>query len=249
MSEALEFCAAVMRAKGYDPTHNIDVGDIFMLQRDSWLDVYEKYRLGESEHRRRDVLSGWSSRAFIGNAGRVLEAFTAYLSGRSAQDKPGPDWSRRGESRCGYCEGRGIVSNIPVASADGRFDGIRLYSFACVCDRGRMFGGMKTAEEWMLLVAVKRAGMEAERLRQWRRDNDCDADTLGDFLKRFRVWLAKQGGMGSMFRSANEPKVRTARTAEIVEVDMLPARKPAAQIEAKEAQECSEDEESVLSSW
>lgn len=242
--EVLEYCAKVMRSKGYDPTANVDVGDIFIIQKDGWISTFEKYRLGSSEDRRSDVLKGFAARQVIGGAGKILEAFTAYLAGRAAQDQPGPDWSARGPSRCGFCNNSGIVSEVPVASATGRFVGVRLYSFACVCDLGRRFPGTKIAEEWMLQFARIRAGQEAERLRQWRRANDIDSETLGEFIPKFREWLKKQGDLGGMFVRASKPKVKPRRD---IDTRVLDEVKPMKRLEApKEEPTWTEADDEIL---
>lgn len=242
--DILEFCADVMRTKGYDPTGNVDVGDIFLLQKEGWIREFKKYRLDESPERRRDVLSGFAARQVIGGAGKILEAFTAYLASRASQDSPGPDWQRaaRDRSECPYCENRGIVSNIPVASANGAFQGVREYSFACVCDNAIRFAGARKAEEWMLQYAVIRKGKEAERLRQWRRDNDLDAETFSEFAPKFREWMKRQGGSGTIFVKVSDPKPeRTIDTRVLAEV------RPSRKLDApkKESQWTTADEEAL----
>ena len=221
--DILEFCADVMRSKGYDPTGNVDYGDIFMLQKDGWISTFHKYRLGDSPERRRDVLSGFAARQVIGGAGKILETFTAYLAGRASQDQPGPDWSNR-RFECGYCNNSGIVSEIPVASATGRFVGTRLYSFACVCEYGAKHTATRRAEEWMLQYARIRAGQETERLRQWRRANDLDSDTLKDFAPRFREWIKKQGGMKDIFVRVSQPKKPRKEIDNRVLIDVIPTK-------------------------
>lgn len=232
----LAFCAEVMRAKGYDPIHDMDAGDIFVIQRKYWIDLFQKYRLEVSEDRRNDLLNGFAKRAFIGGAGKVFEAFAAYVVSRASQDQQGPDWTNTGNADCGYCENRGIVSNVPVMSETGRFDGVRLYSFACVCDRGRAFGGMPIASDWMLQFAARRSGQERERLRQWRRDNDCDEDTRTRFIAKYRIWLEKQGGTVSMFRNANAP---------VVEAKAVVVREP----ERKETNQWTQKDDEILAAW
>lgn len=242
--DILEFCADVMRTKGYDPTQNLDVGDIFMRQRDSWLDTFVKSRLGESQEARERVLREFAAREFVGGPGRVLEAFKAYLSANAHKFSAGPDWQRaaRERSECPYCENRGIVSNIPVASANGAFRGVREYSFACICDNSVRFAGARKAEEWMLQYAVIRKGKEAERLRQWRRDNDLDAETFSEFAPKFREWMKRQGGSGTIFVKVSDPKPeRTIDTRVLAEV------RPSRKLDApkKESQWTTADEEAL----
>lgn len=194
--DILEFCADVMRSKGYDPTTNLDVGDIFMLQKDAWVDTFSRNRLGETRESRERALREFAAREFVGGPGRVLEAFKTYLSANSHKFLTGPDWQKaaRERSECPYCENRGLVSSIPVVSERGLFQGVREYSFACVCDNSVRFAGVRKAEDWMLRHAVTRKGQEAERLRRWRRENDLDTDTFAQFMPRFREWMKRQEG-------------------------------------------------------
>lgn len=244
--DVLEFCADVMRSKGYDPTGHVDYGDIFLLQKEAWISTFRKYRLDESPERRRDVLSGFAARQVIGGAGKILEAFTAYLASRASQDNPGPDWSRAAQDRvrCPYCQNRGIISEVPVASPTGKWIGTRKYSFACVCENAIKFAGVPKAHEWMLHFAVRRAGEEAERLRQWRRDNDLDTDTLAEFIPKFREWLTKQGGTGSIFVKVSDPKPKPRKH---IDTRVLGEVRPPRKLEApKEAPKWTDQDDEIL---
>ena len=121
-------------------------------------------------------------REVIGGATRILEAFAKHLD---AQPKQGgsPDWiaASREMAECAYCDGRGVVSKIPVNVVRRGKVVSREFSFACVCDRGRLFAGMRIAEDWMIRFAIERKKAEIAKvdanLERIGINPDADLDT------------------------------------------------------------------------
>jgi hypothetical protein len=202
--DAMAFGVSVLKSKGYDTTVNNDAADIFMIQKDTWVNLYEKHRLGERPDHREELLRDFAAKPFIGGVGRVLEAFSAFADSRS-HHAPEPNWQEaaREFGDCGYCENRGVISNIPVMSASGAFDGDREYSFRCVCHKASVvFGSLPQAQDWMLRFAADRNRANCERLRQWRQKHGLDMDDEASFRAGFRRWMDSQ--KGGLFRSAQE---------------------------------------------
>jgi hypothetical protein len=194
--DAMAFGVSILKSKGYDTTVNNDAADIFMLQKESWVSLYEKYRLAD-ENFAAEVLRDFAMRPFVGGAGRVLEAFATFLSARSHK-VPGPDWSETAQQAateaCGYCEGRGVISSVPVMSPRGAFDGVREYSFRCNCFASQKFASLSPAQDWMYKFAVSRNKERYERLRQWGQRNGIEIENEGDFKVSYRQWLSRQKG-------------------------------------------------------
>lgn len=192
------FALRIMRAKGYmlkrlpDGTFidtDADVNAVFQLQFPSWKALFEKHRVGADKEKAEHLLTSFGHREVIGGAGKVLETFAAHLD---AQPKQGgsPDWSQasREWAECGWCDGRGIVSDIPVL-VDRRGEVVeRIYSFACRCDRGRFFAAMKVAEDWMIAYAADRKTAEIARhesvLRRFGIDPKADGATRARQFRR-----------------------------------------------------------------
>lgn len=166
------YAIRVMQSKGFflkrTPMGYIDVDAdvmaVFRLQLPSWKWLFEKHGLAADNERAERILISFGQREVIGGASKVQETFAAHLD---AQPKQGgsPDWSQasREWAECGWCDGRGIVSDIPVL-VDRRGEVVeRIYSFACRCDRGRFFAAMKVAEDWMIAYAADRKTAEIAR--------------------------------------------------------------------------------------
>lgn len=183
------YAQRIMQSKGYDPAVNDELADIFELQWPFWQDLFNRHRLGDDLSRAEQILTRFAQRETFGGATKVLEAFTKHLE---AQPKQGgsPDWSAAGKEwrECAYCDGRGVISDIPV-KVERRGEVLdRVYSFACICDRGRFFAGMKVAEDWMVRFAADRKQAEIaghrEKLAEFGIDPDADAATRA---KQFRA--------------------------------------------------------------
>lgn len=78
--EVLEYCCDIMKSKGYDPRSNIDIADIFQLQKGAWIDAVEKHGLRKDAKRRQEALDGFVVRNVIGGAGKILASFSEYLT-------------------------------------------------------------------------------------------------------------------------------------------------------------------------
>lgn len=180
--DAMSYAARAMKAKGYDIEANDEYADIFELQWPGWRELLAKHRIGEDQQKAEQILTGFMQREVIGGATRILEAFAKYID---AQPKQGgsPDWiaASREMADCAYCDGRGVVSNIPVHVVRRGETVTREYSFACVCDRGRRFAGMKIAEDWMIHIAIDRKKAEIAKvptnLAKLGIDPDADLET------------------------------------------------------------------------
>lgn len=166
--DPMTYAARFMKAKGFDPETDEDAADIFELQWPGWQDVINRHRIGDDLPRAEQLLTGFMQRELKGGATRVLEAFATYLETRPKQGGS-PDWTAatREISECAYCENRGVVSNVPcrVRNKWGE-ECVREYSFACVCDRGRFFGGMTVAQDWMIHFALDRRKAETAKARE-----------------------------------------------------------------------------------
>lgn len=132
-------------------------------------------------------------RELKGGATRVLEAFAAHLDAQPRQGGS-PDWSAAGKEwrECAYCDGRGVISDIPV-KVERRGEVLdRVYSFACICDRGRFFAGMKVAEDWMVRFAADRKQSEIaghrDKLAEYGIDPDADGATRA---RQFRAAIIR----------------------------------------------------------
>ena len=180
--DAMSYAARAMKAKGYDIEANDEYAGIFELQWPGWRDLLAKHRIGDDQQKAEQILTGFMQREVIGGATRILEAFAKHLD---AQPKQGgsPDWiaASREMAECAYCDGRGVVSNIPVNVVRRGETVEREYSFACVCDRGRRFAGMKIAEDWMIHIAIERKKAEIAKvpsnLAKLGIDPDADLET------------------------------------------------------------------------
>lgn len=165
--EPRAYAQRVMAAKGYDVEASDEFADIFELQWPGWRDLIARHRIGDELSRAEQLLTTFMQREVIGGATRILEAFAKHLD---IQPKQGgsPDWATaaREMSACAYCEGRGVVSNVPCETRNKWGETVtREYSFACVCDRGRFFGGMRVATDDMLRFAVQRHHEDVKRGR------------------------------------------------------------------------------------
>ena len=159
--DAKAYAIRVIKAKGYDPAKAADVADVFALQWPFWKELIQKHRLGDDEKRAEHLLTSFATKTVIGGVAKILETFAAHLD---AQPKQGgsPDWTQAGRewAECCFCDGRGVVSEIPCRIVRRGEVIERAYSFACVCDGGKRFAGMKIAEDWMLNFARDRKQAE-----------------------------------------------------------------------------------------
>lgn len=185
MSNASDFdpmiyAARVMRSKGFDTEGNDEFTDVFELQWPSWQHLINRHRLADDPSRAEQVLTLFMQREFIGGVTKVLEAFAKHLDGQKPSGGS-PDWSQAGRewAECCFCDGRGIVSGVPVwvrnrAGDDER----RFYSFACKCERGRFFAGVKIADDDMLRYAAdrKQAEIDGHKAKIERYGIDPEAD-------------------------------------------------------------------------
>lgn len=199
---AKRFAVRVMQSKGYmakklpDGTYidtDAEVMTVFDLQLPSWQALFAKHHFAANESHAEHMLTSFGHREVKGGPGKVLETFAAHLE---AQPKQGgsPDWTQNGRewADCCFCDGRGIVSNIPCRVARRGETVDREYSFACVCDRGKFFGTMKRAEDWMLNFARDRKQAEIDRvvpnLKRYGIDPNADAPTRA---KQFRAAIQR----------------------------------------------------------
>lgn len=196
------YAIRVMQSKGYmlkklpDGTWidtDAEVMTVFNLQLPSWKALVEKHNFAANESHAEQMLTTFGHREVKGGPGKVLETFAAHLE---AQPKQGgsPDWSAAGKEwrECAYCDGRGVISDIPV-KVERRGEVIdRVYSFACICDRGRFFAGMKVADDWMVRFAADRKLAEIERhksiLGRYGIDPNADAQTRAS---QYRAAIAR----------------------------------------------------------
>jgi len=193
------YAARAMKAKGYDVEASDEYLDIFELQLPGWRDLLAKHRIGEDLSKAEQILTAFMQREVTGGATRILEAFAKHLD---AQPKQGgsPDWiaASREMAECARCDGRGVVSNIPVNVVRRGKVVPREFSFACVCDRGRHFAGMRIAEDWMIRFAIERKKAEIAKvdanLERIGINPDADLDTqrrqFRQGIRRMRVQVA-----------------------------------------------------------
>lgn len=156
------YALRIMKSKGFDTETSDEVADIFGLQWPAWQDLLNRHRIGDDLSKAEQLLTTFIQRETFGGATKVIEAFAKHLDAQPKQTGS-PDWTAVGYdmSKCGYCEGRGVVSNIPCRiNRNGEIQD-RIFSFACVCDRGRYFGGIKTAPDFALRYAADRGIREA----------------------------------------------------------------------------------------
>lgn len=230
--DAMSYAARIMRSKGYDPEDSDEAADIFDLQWKAWQELFAKHRIGDDLSRAEQLLTGFMQRELKGGVTRVLEAFAAHLDAQPRQGGS-PDWSKAGREwrECAYCDGRGVISDIPV-KVERRGEVVdRNYSFACVCDNGRRFAGMRVADDWMVRYAADRKiaeinGHEAT-LKRFGIDPNADAVTRA---KQFRqaVQSMKQEVANRKATSGktNPSGKMNAATAALADVRTKP-RKPA----------------------
>lgn len=231
------YAQRIMRAKGYmlkrlpDGTFvdtDAEVMTVFQLQFPSWKALFEKHSLQADPQRAEHVLTSFGHREVIGGAGKVLETFSAHLE---AQPKQGgsPDWTQNGRewADCCFCDGRGIVSKIPLMVIRRGESVYRKYSFACVCDRGKFFGGMKQAEDWMLNHARDRKQAEIARvvpnLERFGIDPNADPQNRARQFRAAILRMRQQVGSG-----AATAKTATPNNPQTVDEAraMLARRKP-----------------------
>jgi hypothetical protein len=203
--------------------------ETFRIQLPYWKDLFAKYHLADDLQRAEHLLTSFSRREVIGDHGRVLETFEIHLK---AQPKQGgsPDWSKAGRewSECAYCDGRGVVSDIPGKVVRRGEEVDRVYSFACVCDRGRFFAGMKVAEDWMLRFAADRKLSEIqaheETLARFGIDPKADAPTRARQYRAAILRMKQQVGSGQATAKTARPNPPT--TVEAARA-LMANRKPA----------------------
>lgn len=226
--DEMSYAARVMRCKGYDPAEDEEVTDIFELQWPGWRELIAKHRIGQDPSRAEQLLTGFMQRELKGGATRVLETFAAHLDAQPRQGGS-PDWSKAGREwrECAYCDGRGVVSEIPV-KIERRGETIdRTYSFACVCDNGRRFAGVKVAEDWMIRLAADRKSAQIARhqtaLARYGIDPNADPQTRARQFRAAILRMRQQVGTG-----AATAKTATPNNPQTVDEAraMLARRKP-----------------------
>ena len=226
--DAMTYAARIMRSKGYDPEDSDEAADIFDLQWKAWQELFAKHRIGDDLSRAEQLLTGFMQRELKGGVTRVLEAFAAHLDAQPRQGGS-PDWSKAGREwrECAYCDGRGVISNIPCMVERRGESLFRKYSFACVCDNGRRFAGMKVAEDWMVQYAADRAtrwiNVHRAKLERFGIDPDADAATRAmEFAAAIRGMRQQVGQNGKTARTVQPVNPQTVDEARA----MLASRKP-----------------------
>jgi hypothetical protein len=191
--DPMGYSERVMRSKGFDPESNDEYADIFELQRPAWQDLINRHRIGDDLSRSEQLLTTFMQRETFGGATKVIEAFAKHLDAQPKQTGS-PDWSKAAQETqvCGWCDGRGVVSDIPVRVERRREVVERNYSFACKCDRGRFFAGMRIAEDWMIQYATDRKTRETaghkEKLKRYDIDPDASPEKRAE---QFRAFIKK----------------------------------------------------------
>lgn len=226
--DANGYAQRVMKAKGFDTEASDEAMDIFELQWPAWQDLINRHRIGDDLSRSEQLLTTFMQRETFGGATKVIEAFAKHLD---AQPKQGgsPDWTKAGREwrECAYCDGRGVVSDIPC-TVERKGDILeRKYSFACVCERGTFFGGMLKAPDFALRYAADRKQAEIaghrDKLRQWGIDPDASPQKRAEQFHRAIRSMKEQVGSGTA-------KARTVRPVLPKTVEearaMMAARKP-----------------------
>lgn len=206
--DAKNYAVRVMRTRGYmlkrmsDGTFvdtDPDVMAVFGLQFPSWKALFEKHRIDADPERAEHLLTSFGHREVIGGASKVLETFAAHLDAQPRQGGS-PDWSKAGRewTECAYCDGRGVVSEVPCLVIRHGDEVERKFSFACVCDAGRRFAGMKVAEDWMIRFAADRKSREIathkEKLIRFGVDPDADPKTRATQFRRAFATMRSQVG-------------------------------------------------------
>lgn len=207
--EPKRYAMRIMQSKGYfakkTPNGYIDtdadVMAVFQLQMPSWQFLFTKHNLAANVERSEQILLSFGHREVMGGPNKVLETFAQHLD---AQPKQGgsPDWSQAGRewAECGWCDGRGVVSAIPVrVQIHGEIEE-REYSFACKCDRGRFFAGMRVADDWMIQYAADRKTAEIARhkdvLRRFGIDPEANQATRNRQYRAAIRSMVEQVGSG-----------------------------------------------------
>lgn len=235
------YAIRVMQSKGYmlkklpDGTFidtDAEVMTVFNLQLPSWKMLIEKHNFAADESIAERMLTSFGHREVKGGPGKVLETFAQHLD---AQPKQGgsPDWSKAGKEwrECAYCDGRGVISNIPCMVERRGESLFRSYSFACKCDNGRRFAGMKVAEDWMIQYAADRAtrwiDVHRAKLERFGIDPDADAVTRASQFHNAIVAMKQEvASRKAMSGMVNPSGKMSAATAALAEVRIKP-RKPA----------------------
>lgn len=231
------YAIRVMQSKGYmlkklpDGTFvdtDVEVMTVFNLQLPSWKSLVEKHHLAADESIAERMLTSFGHREVKGGPGKVLETFAAHLD---AQPKQGgsPDWSKAGKEwrECAYCDGRGVVSDIPC-TVERKGDILeRKYSFACVCERGTFFGGMLKAPDFVLRYAADRKTAEIaghrDKLKRWGIDPDASPQKRAEQFHRAIRSMKQQVGSGTAKARTVRPELpKTVEEARAI----MAARKP-----------------------
>lgn len=226
--DAKNYVKRIMKSKGFDPEANDEYADIFALQWPYWQDLVNRYRLGEDLSRSEQILTRFAQRETFGGATKVLEAFGKHLDAQPKQTGS-PDWTKAGKEwrECAYCDGRGVVSDIPC-TVERKGDILeRKYSFACVCERGAFFGGMLKAPDFAMRYAADRKTAEIaghrDKLKRWGIDPDASPQKRAEQFHRAIRSMKEQVGSGAA-------KARTVRPELPKTVDearaIMAARKP-----------------------
>jgi hypothetical protein len=231
------FAIRVMQSKGHflkklpDGTYvdtDAEVMTVFNLQLPSWEALFKKHNFAADESFAERMLTAFGHREVKGGPGKVLETFAAHLDAQPRQGGS-PDWSKAGREwrECGYCDGRGVVSDIPVR-VERRGETVdRTYSFACVCDNGRRFAGVKVAEDWMIRFAADRKTAEIARhearLASFGIDPRANEQARASQFRAAILRMRQQVGSGAATaRTATPSPPQTVVEARA----MLAARKP-----------------------
>lgn len=204
--DARQYVQRIFKAKGRDVSTDEDAAEILRIQWTSWKSLFDKHRIPLDPERAERLFQGFVPVQTYGTA-QIIEAFGDYLDRQPkkfVEPRPAnePDWKAAASQPeyCSYCNNRGVIDEVPCESSNGRYNGVRFYSFACVCFPSARYAGVKKASAEILEFSRQRYAEQADRLKRWRQANDLDADTFPEFAKKFRVWLKKQGGKSVIFK-------------------------------------------------
>lgn len=210
---AKSFAIRIMRAKGYDPEASDEWAKLLAEQWPGWKKLFEQYRFYHDPEFAETMFTAFLLREVKGGAGKVLESFTASIEARPKQGgSPALEFSGKDWGDCAFCDGRGIVSEIPSQQ-----DPSRRYSWACVCGRGKLFGTLKQAPDYALDYAEARKKAEIARydatLAEFGIDPKADPQTRARQFREAVRSMRAQVGAGKASAKHVRPIPRTVDEA------------------------------------
>lgn len=236
----------IYKSKGFDPETDDDTAEIMLMQLSAWHGIFNRHRIMISTERMNEVFQGFAGVKVYRKAD-VFPEFREFMEKQPKQFATEPDWeseARRVQYEpCPYCENRGVISDVPVRSPSGKFEGVRTYSFRCKCFASAKFAGVPVAEDWMYEFAINRNRENMERLRQWGQRNGITARSEDEFRVQFRRWLNEQ--KGKMFKSVNDPPPQRKRKE--IDTRVLEEVRPSKKLEApKEEAKWNDQDDEIL---